>query len=91
MDRRDRMAQFGRDYFPSESNVDLSKMTVTFSMEEEDGTMIEHCLPLKMEVCESCHGTSKHVNPSIDAHGISPEEFDEDPDFAEDYFEGRLT
>jgi hypothetical protein len=45
-------------------------------------------LPTIKEVCPTCRGTGKHVNPSIDAHGISPKEFHEDPSFAEDYFRG---
>ena len=39
-------------------------------------------------VCPTCNGKGVHVNPSIDAHGISPEEFDEDPDFYRDYMKG---
>jgi hypothetical protein len=39
-------------------------------------------------VCPTCEGEGKHVNPSIDSHGISREEFDEDPDFEEAYFSG---
>lgn len=39
-------------------------------------------------VCPRCHGDGKHVHPDVDGHGISPDEFAEDPDFAEAYFEG---
>lgn len=39
-------------------------------------------------VCPMCNGGSTVVNPSIDSGGISMEQFDEDPDFAEDYFRG---
>lgn len=46
-------------------------------------------LPAKFEICTRCEGRGTHVNPSIDGHGISPEEFAEDPDFEEAYFEGR--
>jgi RecJ-like exonuclease len=45
-------------------------------------------LPGKWEICPSCDGNGKHVNPAVDGHGISPEEFAEDPDFAEAYFGG---
>ncbi len=45
-------------------------------------------LPGVNKVCDRCGGTGKHVNPSIDSHGISPEEFNEDPDFRESYFSG---
>jgi hypothetical protein len=40
------------------------------------------------EVCPRCRGEGKHVNPSIDSHGLSREDFDQDPDFEEDYFSG---
>jgi hypothetical protein len=43
---------------------------------------------LKYEVCSTCEGRGKHVNPSIDSNGISAEDFDEDPDFRESYFSG---
>jgi hypothetical protein len=45
-------------------------------------------LPIRWAVCPVCKGRGTHVNPSIDAHGISPDEFAADPDFAEDYFGG---
>ena len=45
-------------------------------------------LPKKKIVCPTCGGEGKHVNPSIDAHGLSREDFDEDPDFARDYMSG---
>lgn len=45
-------------------------------------------LPAHYEVCGRCRGTGKHVNPSIDGHGLSQCDFDEDPDFREDYFSG---
>jgi hypothetical protein len=44
---------------------------------------------IKFEVCSTCNGQGKHVNPSIDSHGLSSEDFDEDPDFREEYFSGR--
>lgn len=41
------------------------------------------------EVCDLCQGRGSHVNPSIDCGGLTREDFDEDPDFAESYFEGH--
>lgn len=46
-------------------------------------------LPARYEVCRRCDGKGTHVNPAVDGHGISPEEFVEDPDFEEAYFSGR--
>ena len=45
-------------------------------------------LPHRWEVCPLCNGEGKHVNPSIDCNGLTAEDFDEDPDFAEDYMSG---
>lgn len=45
-------------------------------------------LPTKWAVCSVCDGKGHHVNPSIDAGGISAEQFREDPDFEADYFGG---
>jgi hypothetical protein len=42
----------------------------------------------KWVICTLCHGDGKHVNPSIDAGGISAEDFADDPDFAESYMRG---
>lgn len=44
--------------------------------------------PCRMVDCEICRGTGRHVDPSIDASGISSADFDEDPDFREQYFGG---
>lgn len=46
-------------------------------------------LPSKYEVCDQCSGSGKVVNPSIDAGGLSHEDFYEDPEFEEAYFSGR--
>lgn len=63
-------------------------MTVTLTVENEDGLEEELTLPAKFEVCSICRGKGTVVNPNIDRHGISPEEFAEDPDFEEAYFSG---
>ena len=39
-------------------------------------------------ICPVCDGDGRVVNPNIDAHGLTAEDFDEDPDFAEDYASG---
>lgn len=52
----------------------------------DDGTELE--LPTRWEVCPTCDGRGSHVNPSIDAGGITAEEMHEDPDFADSYFRG---
>lgn len=45
-------------------------------------------LPHRAVVCSRCGGEGTHVNPNIDGNGISPEEFEADPEFQENYFSG---
>lgn len=52
----------------------------------DDGS--EQPLPVKWAVCPVCDGNGTHVNPAIDAGGLTAEDFAEDPDFAEDYMRG---
>lgn len=47
-------------------------------------------IPAKYEVCSTCDGRGQYVNPAIDEHGITADEFAEDPDFAEDYHRGTF-
>jgi hypothetical protein len=42
----------------------------------------------KYRVCPVCDGEGTYVNPAIDSHGLSSEELEEDPEFAERYFAG---
>lgn len=76
MDARDYSAMTGGNRKP------------TVFIEREDCDE-EHELPTRYEVCPLCQGKGTHVNPGIDAHGLTAEDFYEDPDFAEDYFRGR--
>jgi hypothetical protein len=39
-------------------------------------------------VCPVCSGEGKTVNPNIDAHGLTADDFNEDSDFREDYMSG---
>jgi hypothetical protein len=84
MDHRDVAARKGKWY----ESLDEKRMIATAEVWDEDGDDIEVEVPFKYEVCPTCDGKGKHVNPSIDSHGISPEEFDEDPGFREDYMSG---
>lgn len=59
-----------------------------FTLTDDDGEERRIEVPSSFEVCDRCNGTGTHVNPAVDGHGISQEEFDEDPDFEEAYFSG---
>ena len=78
MDCRDRAAYGRSDGL--RPNLERGVLTDTW---DELGT-----LPGAFQICPTCAGLGKHVNPSIDAHGISPDEFAEDPEFHQDYCHG---
>ena len=80
MDSRDREQMHGKWY----KSFDPSTMTLT--VEDGNEELVE--FRARYEVCGLCNGHGKHVNPSIDAHGISADEFYEDPDFADAYRAG---
>jgi hypothetical protein len=82
MDARD-AATLGHLY-----EFDEDKMEILFDIEDDNGEMVTLGLPAKFEVCPLCNGKGSHVNPSIDANGLSAKDFAEDPSFAEDYFSG---
>lgn len=83
MDRRERNHTWYHHF-------DAKRMVITLidpDYLESDEQINE--VPACFEVCETCNGKGSHVNPSIDSHGLSREDFDEDSDFAEDYFSWR--
>jgi len=59
-----------------------------FTLVDDDGDERDFSLPAKFVVCSRCQGAGVHVNPAIDGNGLTREDFDEDPDFAEEYFRG---
>lgn len=62
---------------------------LAFTYYNEEGEEVEAELIAKYVVCYRCDGEGKHVNPAIDGNGITPEEFEHDPDFKEAYFAGH--
>lgn len=46
-------------------------------------------VPFTWAVCDRCEGKGTHVNPSIDCDGLTREDFDDDPDFADSYRAGE--
>ena len=55
---------------------------------EEEGSEI--LLPTKWEVCSVCEGKGIHVDPRMDDNGLNTADFQDDPDFANDYFSGAF-
>lgn len=74
------------------------KMEITFTRYVDDPTdpeydpetdvEVEETVPGKYAVCGRCQGKGSHTHPSVDGPGLSREDFDEDPQFEEDYFAG---
>ena len=48
---------------------------IAFVYEDDQGDEIEIELPARYEVCGRCRGEGSHVNPSIDGHGITEDEW----------------
>jgi hypothetical protein len=67
---------------------DERSMTLTFTTVNDAGSEEEITLPAQFEVCDTCDGKGTHVNPSIDSSGLSAEDFDEDPEFRDNYLSG---
>jgi RecJ-like exonuclease len=63
-------------------------MDVSMKLRNRDYELVEVLIPGKYEVCPHCDGKGTQVNPSVDGQGLSQEDFDQDPDFKEDYFNG---
>ena len=86
MDSRD-FAKIERKWH---GNVNEAEMTCEITVTNYDNDVEEtHCgIPFKYRVCDLCNGKGKHVNPSIDSNGLTSEDFDQDPDFCENYFNG---
>jgi RecJ-like exonuclease len=59
---------------------------VVMDKDYEEETML---LPARYEVCPRCGGDGKHSNPAIDGNGFSDEIRADDPEFFEEYLEGR--
>ncbi len=67
------------------SNRTAVVTVLNYDTEEYEDVIV----PIKFEVCDMCSGSGITTNPSVDAGGLSREDFDDDPDFAHEYFSGR--
>lgn len=55
--------------------IDERRMLAFVAAEDEDGGEREVGIPVSFEVCGTCEGKGRHVNPSVDAHGITGDEW----------------
>lgn len=58
----------------------MSNVTIKVKWEDDEDCEEETELPAKYEVCPTCLGKGTHVNPNIDGHGISQEEWEHEWD-----------
>lgn len=66
----------------------MGRATMTVGSDDE-GEAVQ--VPARAEVCPRCEGTGRHVNPAVDGHGISSEEWEHewDEEGREAYLAGR--
>jgi len=62
--------------------------TIKIFVITKKGNDFQVMAPAKRVVCYCCRGKGTHVNPNVDGDGITPEEFDRDPEFLESYLSG---
>lgn len=70
-DYRDRAAHRGSNW----KNYDAKRNVLIVEIENDDGEEETFEIPARFDVCQTCGGFGKYVNPSIDAHGIGAEEW----------------
>lgn len=66
------------------TSFDPRKLRATYVYEGEEFTC-----SCRYVVCDVCEGRGKHVNPAIDAGGLTAADFAADPDFFDDYRSGK--
>jgi hypothetical protein len=96
MDCRDRSHEWFEDFRESDMTVAKRGHSEGWECSCPPGSNEDDCdcaskverIPVRYEVCGTCEGKGKHVNPNIDRNGLTAEDFDEDPDFRENYFSG---
>lgn len=66
----------------------MSATTVTFTHATKRGGEFEITVPAVFVVCPTCKGKGKTVDSQVDGHGLTREDFAEDPGFLEDYLGG---
>lgn len=80
-------------YVESKDEENMNLVLKLEEYEDADGNYVQEAtkqFPLKYEVCPTCQGRGKHVNPSIDRNGITSDEMHElGEEFRRDYLSGR--
>ena len=76
------------NYYSDPRTQGPAKDDFKITLYHDDGSETVHEIPTEWGVCHVCRGEGTHVNPSIDAGGLTSEDFADDPGFAEEYFSG---
>lgn len=70
--------------------INKNTMQMTVIMTDDDDNETEVSFPIRFEVCNTCEGRGRHVDPNIDSNGITSDEWNEwDDDEREGYMSGR--
>lgn len=70
-------------------SLDRKKMKASVLLYNDEDGEVEVEVDVVFEVCSLCHGKGTHVNPAIDAGGLTRDDFNDDPDFYQEYRSGR--
>jgi RecJ-like exonuclease len=71
------------------NRIDERRMVAIILVDDGEGCETEVEIPIEFDVCDTCEGKGTHVNPSIDAHGITEDEWGQwDSDEQEFYMSG---
>ena len=91
MDARDAESLCCGNWYVSFDQERMVFTILTWAEDNEDGSWGEEKeleIPAKWDIWGLCDGRGSHVNPGIDAGGLTAGDFAEDPGFAESYFRG---
>ncbi len=71
------------------TRIDEKRMLAFVELDDGESEPREVGIPIEFGVCGTCGGKGRHVNPSIDAHGITGDEWAQwSPDEQEAYLSG---
>ncbi len=71
--------------------VDEDRMVIFLTLTDDEGEEVEHELPARYDVCPTCEGRGKHVDPNIDASGWYEDEDDSHDPWDDEDGDGRTA
>lgn len=72
--------------------LNRSETALIYDLVDDDGDEFQIEVPCKMAVCSTCQGRGRHVNPAIDAGGLTEEDLNDhwSSEEREGYFHGAF-